>query len=241
MAINWPTAWSPAIRKAKVVLEAGVIGRVLEVKWRAGHAGPLGQGVSHPGVDQAAAPMTESALAATWWHQRAAGGGATLDYCCYGANLTRWYVGEQAVAAVGMWANLNSHWGDADDNGVLVVRFPSALGLIEGSWTTLNHGVATGPIIYGTDGTLVIERQGASPVVRIERGGGETTIVPADDLPAGRRNIAEELIHHLETGKPLHETLQQGFNLEVMAILDAGVRSAASGKIEMVNNVTWET
>jgi hypothetical protein len=28
-------------------------------------------------------------------------------------------------------------------------------------------------------------------------------------------------------------------NLEVMAILDAGIRSAASGKVELVNDATW--
>jgi hypothetical protein len=29
------------------------------------------------------------------------------------------------------------------------------------------------------------------------------------------------------------------FNLEAMAILDAGVRSAASDKLETVDNATW--
>jgi hypothetical protein len=28
-------------------------------------------------------------------------------------------------------------------------------------------------------------------------------------------------------------------NLEVMAILDAGIRSAKSGKVELVNDATW--
>jgi len=29
------------------------------------------------------------------------------------------------------------------------------------------------------------------------------------------------------------------FNLKAMAILDAGIRSAASGKLELVNSETW--
>jgi hypothetical protein len=28
-------------------------------------------------------------------------------------------------------------------------------------------------------------------------------------------------------------------NLDVMAILDAGIRSAESGKVELVNDATW--
>ena len=46
-------------------------------------------------------------------------------------------------------------------------------------------------------------------------------------------------MHHIETGEPLHPTLGLLFNLQAMAILDAGIRSAASGKMEMVNNETW--
>jgi predicted dehydrogenase len=51
--------------------------------------------------------------------------------------------------------------------------------------------------------------------------------------------VAEEFIHHLATGEPLHPTLDSALNLEVMAILDAGVRSAVSGTVEPVNNAAW--
>lgn len=47
------------------------------------------------------------------------------------------------------------------------------------------------------------------------------------------------VIYHLETGEPLHPTLDMMQNLEVMAILDAGIRSAESGKVELVNDATW--
>ncbi len=51
--------------------------------------------------------------------------------------------------------------------------------------------------------------------------------------------LAEEFVHHLETGEPLHPTLQLEHNLETMAILDAGIRSAVSGGIELVDNAVW--
>jgi hypothetical protein len=47
------------------------------------------------------------------------------------------------------------------------------------------------------------------------------------------------VINHLTTGEPLHETLRLDFNLDAMAILDAGIRSAASGKLEAVNDARW--
>ena len=69
--------------------------------------------------------------------------------------------------------------------------------------------------------------------------GGHTVIYEAEPLPAGRANVAGEYIHHLETGEPLHPTLEALNNLEYMAILDAGVRSAVSGRMETVDNVAW--
>jgi predicted dehydrogenase len=239
MLVNWPLTWSPNARKAKELIDAGTIGRVLEVKWRSGHTGPLGPGAAHAGVSESAAPMSGPERGATWWHQTAAGGGAMLDYCCYGALVSRWYVGEQAIAAMGMRANLDSQWGDGDDNAAMIVRFPAAMALLEGSWTTWDHGVPTGPIVYGTTGTLVVESRDGKQIVRLERGHGQTTIYEPDPLPEGRSNVAEEFIHHLATGEPLHPTLDSALNLEVMAILDAGVRSAVSGKVELVDNAAW--
>jgi len=70
-------------------------------------------------------------------------------------------------------------------------------------------------------------------------GGEPDDVVVGEPLPEGRGSEAEEFIHHLETGEPLHPTLQLEHNLEAMAILDAGIRSARSGKTELVNNATW--
>lgn len=236
LMVNWPSTWSPPVRQAKELLDQGEIGRLLEVKWRAGSMGPLSHGSTHPGVGGAAMPMSDEEKGATWWHQRSTGGGALLDYCCYGACLSRWYVGAPAVSAYGVKLNLASPYGDADDNAVITVKFPNAVALLEATWTTLDHGVPTGPILYGTEGTMVVVRSGDAQVVRVLKGRGtEPREVAGDPLPAGRATLAQELVHHLETGDPLHETLQPGFNLDAMAILDAGIRSAESHCEETVS------
>ncbi|MGA2974739.1 MAG: Gfo/Idh/MocA family oxidoreductase [Spirochaetia bacterium] len=243
LAINWPTTWSPAIRTMKSLLEKGVVGEPWEVKWRNGASmGPLAYGTG-------ANLVTDAEKAAEWWHQEKTGGGALLDYCCYGACLSRWFLGQQAVAAIGMKANLTSPYGDAEDNAVVTVRFPKALAILEATWSTWHTAVPIGPVVYCTRGTLVVDHQqnkatGVSEqVVKVysSRGyaGEPDAIVPGDPLPAGRSTIAEEFIHHLKTGEPLHPTLDPESNLEVMAILDAGIRSAASGKLELVNDSRW--
>jgi predicted dehydrogenase len=242
LAVNWPTTWSPAVRTAQRLAREGAIGPVWEVKWRAGSMGPLSHGSTHPGVGGQAVELSDAEKGATWWHQSGTGGGALLDYCCYGACLSRWIIGEPAVAAHGIKANLLTPYGDADDNAIITVRFPKALAILEATWSCPDHGVPTGPLIYGATGTIVVERQGGEQAVTIRRGrGSEPETVPLDPLPEGRDTLGREVLHHLETAQPLHETLQVDFNLDAMAILDAGIRSAASGRLESVNDARWTT
>jgi len=238
LMVNWPTTWSPAARKMKSLLDQGIIGDILEVKYRNGASmGPLAYGQE----------ITDAEKGAEWWHQSAPGGGALMDYCCYGACISRWFIGKPATAAYGMKANLASHYGDADDNAVITVRFPKALAILEGSWTTWNVGIPTGPVVYGSKGTLVASRRTdedgrRTAVVEVytSRGYGEPDdILEGDPLPERRDSLAKELIYHLETGEPPHPTMDMMQNLDAMAILDAGIRSATSGKLELVNDVTW--
>jgi len=239
LVINWPLAWDGACRKAKQLIDAGAIGRILQLKWRAGHTGPLGPGAKHAGVPDTAAPLSTNELAATWWHHDSAGGGAFLDYCCYGCMLARWYLDQPAISAVGMRCNLSSQWSDSDDNGAMIVRFPQAYGIFEASWTQLDPGVPYGPILYGTTGTLVVEAREGRRVVRIERGGGRSEIHEPDPPRPGRDQVAVEMIHHLQTDEPLPPMIEMTFNLDVMAILDAGFRATNSGRMELVDNAAW--
>ncbi len=73
LVVNWPLTWSAPARMLKTMIDEGVIGRVLEVRWRSGHTGPLGPGAAHAGVSEEAAPMTGPERGATWWHQNCRG------------------------------------------------------------------------------------------------------------------------------------------------------------------------
>lgn len=241
LIVNWPVTWLPAVRKAKTLLDEGIIGRVLELKCRVGHTGPLGPSAAHAGVSETATPMSGPERAATWWHQHAAGGGALLDFCCYGAMLACWYLGTPAVAAMAMRANLDSQWGDAEDNAAILARFPQAMALVEGSWTTWDQGGPCGPVVFGTTGTLIVEFDAPEATVRIERGHDRRETIPAEPLPAGRTSVAEELIYHLETGEPVHPTIAPALNLDAMAILDAALRSSDTGRLELVDTTAWHS
>jgi len=238
LIVNWPSTWLPTIRKMKELVDAGTIGDVYQFKMRAGHTGPLS--TVRIGIDEEA--ITDADRSRSWWHRAGTGGGALLDYCSYGPCLSRWYLGQQATEAFGMAANLGSPYAQVEDNAIIGVRYPAALALYEGSWTEHDPGVPTGPILYGSEGTLVAHFK-SSPMwtwVELHRGhGAKVERIEADPLPEGRSNIAEEVIHHLSTGEPLHPTLEPELNLDAMAILDAAIRSIRSGKVEPVNNSHW--
>lgn len=239
MIVNWPIAWSPGAWEMKRLIDEGTIGTVLQVKYRAGHTGPLGPGARHQGAASAKEVLNGRERASSWWHQNDTGGGALIDFCCYGAMLSRWFIGEQALAAMAMKANLDSHWGEADDNGFMLVRYPGAVGLFEGSWTTVHHGVPTGPIVYGTRGTLVMENRDGKQVVRCERGGDEPEWFEPQVLPEGCRDVASAFVNHLDSGEPLPDLLTPSLNIDALAILDAGIRSAQSGRLENVGSAVW--
>ncbi len=233
IAVNWPITWRPAIRRVKALLEAGAIGTVTQLKWRNNPSlGPLAHGSLHPGATTIGL-VSPAEKASEWWHQRAAGGGALLDYCCYGACLAAWLLEGAPVAAQCMAANLMHGFGDAEDNATLLLRFPAATAVLEASWTTFHNGVANGPVIIGTHGTIVVD--GADVLVFTERGSRTPARVEQGEaLPAGRATIAEEFLHHIETGEPLHPTLDLPVNLAATAMLDAGHRAAASGMQQAV-------
>lgn len=239
LVVNWPATWLPHARKAKELIDAGAIGQVLEIDYRVGDSGPFGPGAEHKGVSEASTPLTDEERAAIWLHQAAAGGGAMIDLCCYGVMYGLWYTGEHATSAQGLKANLNSQWCDADDNGVIVVRFPKAIAVAQGSWTTLGKSyLSAGPLmLFGTTGALSFEIYTEKPVVQVTHGAGKTPeIYEPAPLPEHHKNLAEEFLNYLDTGEPMHQTLTAQFNLDMTAILDAGIRSARHGNMEKVKD-----
>src|SRR5580704_2322392 len=142
LAVNWPITWRPAIRRVKELLDAGAIGKILEIKWRNGASlGPLAHGSTHPGATVVSGVVSDAEKSAEWWHQAEAGGGALLDYCCYGACLASWYLEAAAVSVQCLTANLQSGFGSAEDNAAMLLRFPAAIAVLEASWTTFHAGV----------------------------------------------------------------------------------------------------
>jgi predicted dehydrogenase len=154
---NWPSAWSGGVRRMQQLIQTGDAGTLLQVHARMGSAGPFATGAAHPGVRERVTPLTDAEKAATWWYDAALGGGAYLDYCCYGAALACWFFGRPPSYALGVRANLASPFGTADDTGMLILHFGGGLAVAEGTWSSVDPGGLHGPVVYGSAATLSLD------------------------------------------------------------------------------------
>jgi predicted dehydrogenase len=209
---NWPFIYHAVYHRLCEVVREGVLGQVFGFRLRAGHAGPTG------GVR----PADEGS---GWWFSRALGGGALLDFCCYGACLCQWLLAQPAQQVMAMAERLVYDFGDTEDNAIMLVRYPKALAIFEATWTQRADPGPGGPVVWGTGGTAVLGEQGT---VRLLRGGHEERL-GGGELPLAPNGPAH-FVECVRTGKPFHEVLALEHNVQVMAILEAGLRSAQQGR-----------
>ncbi len=238
LMVNWPSAWSGAIRRMQQLVRTGEAGAILQVHTRMGSGGPFATGAAHPGVRDLVTPLNEAEKAATWWYDARLGGGAYLDYCCYGAALACWFFGKQPDFAFGLRTNLASRFGTADDTAILLMEFDTGVAMAEATWNSVDLGGLYGPVVYGSTATLSVDQGTGSGRVRISRGGGAVSFADPLEYPAHRETLALEFMHCLKTCEPLHPLLDPAFNLQVMAALDAGMRAADTGVRQPVPDVT---
>ena len=223
LMVNWPTAWRPALRHGVSLVAQGAVGEPVQLAHRGGHSGPREYGCS----EQFCAWLYDPARN---------GGGALVDYCGYGGILARTLLGRpEAVTAVA--AHLRKKDLPAEDNAVVVLRYPRALATLEGSWTQIGGEPGFAFVVYGDSGTLIVhqpratrEGQAVGPGrVQIVRGdGGEMIEPPA--LPADERDGVSHFLARVRAGRPITGLCAPEVGRDVQEILAAALESSATGR-----------
>ena len=233
--VNWPVLWRPYLHRMKAAIDAGLVGEPIRLRYLNGHTGPLGKGARHRGVSSAAQDMDDSVRAKTWWHNASQGGGNLLDIGCYGCLFTHWFLGEGAKTVLSMAAELNTPFGDTEDNFAAVIGFDDRLSVIEGTWTTPAAAIPSGPMLTGRNGSIICTGvAGANPnLVAYDLSGNELEI-PEVDLGRSYKNLPEHIMNRARTGEPLQKMVTLEENMKVLKILDTVVRAAKSGKTENI-------
>jgi predicted dehydrogenase len=225
LMINWPTNWQPAIHHAKKLVDDGAIGRVWQVHNRAGHGGPP------PDYAQ------RDPIARVGWgwliDRETNGGGAFVDFCSYGAALSRWFMGQpsRVIAHGGRYVQ---EFFTVEDNAILIMSYPGGHSVSEGTWTQPAPAVRSPLTIYGTEGSLAVT--GAAEVTLAERNPNdrrtslEPKVLASPALPDHFRSGPAYFVHQILADQPFEGLVSIAVSRDTQEILEAGIESMASGQ-----------
>lgn len=120
---NFETSWYASVREAGRLVASGECSPVRRMVFRHGHKGPKEIGCSEEFVRWLTDPVAN-------------GGGAVVDFGCYGAVLATWLMNGQRpsqVAASGSTLK-PAIYPRVDDDATIVLSYPGATAVIQASW-----------------------------------------------------------------------------------------------------------
>jgi predicted dehydrogenase len=212
---NYETTWYGSNHKAFEMLDS--IGDIRKVVVHDGHQGPKEIGVSKEFLDWLTDPVKN-------------GGGALIDFGCYGANLLTWLMkGEKPLAVFAVTQQIKPEvYPKVDDEATIIVTYPKAQGIIQASW---NWPYGRKDMeIYGQYGYMIADRNGLKIKTSPERK-EEYQSVPSSQLPYHDPFAYLAAVVHGEiTVKPTDLSSLQN-NMIVIEILEAAKTSAKEGKM----------
>ena len=143
---NYETTWYPSNHKAFDLMKSGAVGDLRKVIIRDGHKGPKKIGVNSEFLEWLIDPVQN-------------GGGAIMDFGCYGVNLMTWLQNGQkpnTVTAVTQQQQPENN-PKVDDDATIILTYDNSNAIIQASWDW--------PIgrkdmeIYGLDGVIYADNR----------------------------------------------------------------------------------
>jgi len=121
---NYETSWYPTTEKTyKLVYDSNYVGEIRKVVIHDGHEGPKEIGVNKEFFSWLTDPVQN-------------GGGALIDFGCYGANLMTYLMkGQEPVSVTAVSAQYKPDiYPKVDDEATIIVSYPKAQCIIQASW-----------------------------------------------------------------------------------------------------------
>lgn len=213
---NYETTWYTTNHEAyRLIKKDDAIGKINRIEVYDGHEGPIEIGCGKEFTDWLTDPKLN-------------GGGAVIDFGCYGANLSTWMMdGQKPVSVYAVLKQLKpDKYPKVDDDATILVEYPSATVQIMGSWCW--------PMgrkdmhIYGSKGYIY---QDNSTSMRIYTNQKETKAQPPK-LEAPYNDsfyyLKAAVRGDIQVAPTDLSSLEN--NLIVVQILESAIKSAKSGK-----------
>ena len=216
---NFETTWYPSHAKVwDMVKTEQSLGTLRKVVIMDGHRGPVEIGCSRDFTGWLTDPVQN-------------GGGALIDFGCYGANIMTWLMdGQRPTSVMAVTQQLKpAIYPKVDDEATIVLTYPTCQAIIQASWNWPFDRKDTE--VYGTKGILVANREKKMKYVSGERFGKETWL-DLQPLPHARANVFAYLAAVVRGEiKPEKDLSSLPVNEVVVEILSAARESAKTGKV----------
>ena len=216
---NYETSWYPTTEKTyRLVNDSAFVGKIRKVVIRDGHQGPKEIGVGKEFLDWLTDPLQN-------------GGGALIDFGCYGANIMTYLMkGEQPVSVTAVTQQLKpAIYPKVDDDATIIVAYPGAQCVIQASWNwpfgrkDMDVYGETGSILVSNSTKMMVRNTKATTeksrdISLAEVGVYQDPFSYFADVVKGRIQLPKNGLYSLEN------------NITVVRILDAARESAKTGK-----------
>jgi predicted dehydrogenase len=223
---NYETSWYPSTEKAyRLVHDSNYVGSIRKVVIHDGHNGPQEIGVSKEFLGWLTDPVQN-------------GGGALIDFGCYGANIMTYLMkGEEPLTVTAVTKQFKpAIYPKVDDDATIIVTYPSAECIIQASW---NWPFGRKDMeVYGETGYIFADNN-INMRIRDKEDKTEKSIkVSAKELDVYEDPFpyfADVVRGNIKV--PANGLYSTGNNMMVVRILEAAKQSAKSGKTVMFKDV----
>jgi predicted dehydrogenase len=212
---NYETTWYGSNRQAYELVQDKALGSIRRMVAHDGHQGPKEINVNKEFLDWLTDPVQN-------------GGGALIDFGCYGADLMTWLMhGERPLSVTASALHIKPDvYPKVEDDVTILVNYAKAQGVIQASW---NWPYARKDLeVYGQTGSVVALDRDHIRVRRSEKDAPQDQTVPAPPAPYDEPFAYLAAVVRGTTPEDVLSSLAT--NMLVVEILDAARQSVKEGK-----------
>lgn len=218
LMVNYWQIWAAPSQELYARVRAGEIGPVEKMIVQFGHKGPREIGVSKHFAEWLYDPVKN-------------GGGALIDFGCYGANWALWLKG-RPTHVYATARKLKTEQNNAvEDEALIVLEYPYATVVIQASWNW-PYGKAQVQV-FGPKGSLLARGDGllyqsSSAPTGLQYPEGQP--LETRPLPPEMKNGIAYFLSRIRNDRPIEGPVEASLNVGVNEILDAAKESIRTGR-----------
>jgi len=216
---NYETSWYSSNKKAwEYIIEENKAGELRKIVFHTGHQGPIEIGCNPEFTDWLTDPVLN-------------GGGALMDFGCYGADIATWLLkGQKPTSVYCATQQVKPEiYPKVDDDCTLLLTYPKVQVIIQASWNWPFN--IKDMEIYGQSGYLICEDKNHINYRWVNMDAAVKEMLPENPIPYNDPfSYLAAVVRNEITPEPFDLSSLEN-NMVVMEILEAAKMSAKSGKV----------